>query len=61
MTDTDIMPFGIHKGKAMANVPPEYLLWLYENNKCYGAVKDYIAENLETIKTEIAYNLKKQR
>jgi uncharacterized protein (DUF3820 family) len=61
MTDNDIMPFGRHKGKAMANVPPEDLLWLYENNKCYGAVKDYIRENLETIKAEIAYNLKKQR
>jgi len=61
MNDNDIMPFGQHKGKAMANVPPEYLLFLYETGKMYGQVKDYIAENLETIKTEIAYNLKKQR
>ena len=61
MKDTDIMPFGIHKGKAMANVPAEYLLFLFETGKLYGQVKDYVVENLETIKAEIAYNLKKQR
>lgn len=30
MTDISLMPFGKHKGEKMANVPPEYLLWLYD-------------------------------
>lgn len=47
------MPFGIHKGKEMANVPASYLLWLYENNKCGGDVKAYIEDNLDVIQTEI--------
>jgi len=59
MKDTDIMPFGIHKGKAMANVPSDYLLFLYETGKLYGQVKDYVVENLDIIKAEIAYNKKK--
>ena len=58
-TDKSIMPFGMHKGKQMADVPAEYLLFLYENNKCYGDVKNYIKENLEVIKSQIAFDKKK--
>lgn len=29
MKDTDLMPFGKHKGTPMANVPDSYLLFLY--------------------------------
>lgn len=32
MTDTDLMPFGKHKGTAMANVPDEYLKWFWKEN-----------------------------
>lgn len=53
MTDNSTMPFGKYKGQKMANVPGDYLLWLYENNKCYGEVKDYIKNNLDVIKEEI--------
>lgn len=53
MTDNSIMPFGKHEGIKMANVPPDYLLWLWDNNKAYGEVKDYIADNLEDLKAEI--------
>lgn len=28
-TDTDKMPFGEHKGKAMQDVPPKYLVWFW--------------------------------
>jgi hypothetical protein len=37
----------------------EYLLWLYENNKCAFEVKAYIVENLDVIKGQIAYAKKK--
>jgi len=59
MTDESIMPYGIHKGKKMADVPASYLLWLYENQKCSGEVKAYIRENLDVIKGQIAYDKKK--
>jgi uncharacterized protein (DUF3820 family) len=53
LTDNDTMPFGIHQGKKMANVPAKYLLWLFENGKCYGEVKAYIESNLEFLKSEV--------
>ena len=61
MTDESIMPFGKYKGQQMADVPAPYLLWLYENNKCYGEVKQYIRENMDVIKGQIAYEQKKKQ
>lgn len=52
MDDNSVMPYGIHKGKKLANVPAQYLIWLYENNKCSGEVREYIKENLEVLKNE---------
>jgi uncharacterized protein (DUF3820 family) len=52
LTDESIMPWGIHKGKKMANVPASYLLWLYNNDKCFGNVKFYIKENLDVLTKE---------
>lgn len=50
LTDESLMPWGKYKGNKMINVPASYLLWLYENNKCSGSVKDYIIENLDFMK-----------
>ncbi len=47
MTDTDIMPFGKHKGRRMEDVPASYLLWLWDNGvwqephkPIHGYIKD---------------------
>jgi uncharacterized protein (DUF3820 family) len=48
-----IIPFGKYKGEKIANIPADYLVWLYENSKVFGYVKDYIKENLDTLKLEI--------
>ena len=53
LTDKSIMPWGKHQGKEMANVPADYLLWLYDNNKCSGDVKAYIEDNIDVLKSEI--------
>ena len=53
MKDNDLMPYGIHKGKHMIDVPPEYLIWLYENDKCSGQVKEYIEDCMDFLKGEI--------
>lgn len=58
ITDNSLMPFGKHQGQKMANVPPEYLIWIFENNKCTPDVAKYIAENMEVIKSEIEYKNK---
>ncbi len=53
LTDESIMPWGVHKGKKLANVPDHYLKWLYDNNKCHGALKEYIEDNAEIIGVEV--------
>jgi uncharacterized protein (DUF3820 family) len=50
LNDNSSMPFGKHKGDRLINVPASYLLWLYENNKCSGELKQYIEDNLDAIK-----------
>jgi len=53
MDDNSLMPYGKFKGTKMANVPPDYLLWCYQQDWCKGDVKKYIQENLDAIKSEL--------
>ncbi len=50
LTDNSLMPFGVHKGKKMADVPAQYLLWIYEQNL---DVMNYIKENMDVLRQEI--------
>lgn len=59
LTDKDAMPWGKYAGVKMANVPASYLLYLYENNKCSGDVKEYIKDNLEVLQFQRLNNDKK--
>jgi len=45
LTDKDLMPYGKWMGHKMANVPADYLLWLYDNDKCNAPVKKYVEDN----------------
>lgn len=60
MTDESLMPFGKYRGRQMADVPADYLLWLYDAGKCFGQVKDYIFNNLDVLTTERGRQEKKQ-
>lgn len=55
LTDTSHMPWGKHKGTAMANVPAAYLLWIYANKKIpdNNEVKVYAKENLNVLHAEM--------
>ena len=60
MSDESIMPWGKHQGKQMADVPAEYLIWLYDNQKCSGKVKIYIVQNLDVIRNQAKANERKK-
>lgn len=62
LNDESPMPFGKHKGVKMANVPADYLLWVYEQIKRYAPnkmtlaqkdIKTYVEDNLEVLKSEL--------
>lgn len=52
-TDETPMPFGKHKGTAMANVPADYLLYLLDAGIKEGPVKAYIMDNIEALRAEV--------
>jgi len=53
-TDETPMPWGKYKGTAMANVPADYLIWLYENNKAHGKLLYYIHRNMDVLRADAA-------
>jgi len=56
MKDTDLMPFGVHKGEKMANIPASYLMWVEDNvreNSITKKVLEYIEENRDAILLEL--------
>lgn len=56
MTDTSLMPFGKYRGNKLANVPANYLIWLYDNNKVGGELKKYIEDNRALLDLEATPN-----
>lgn len=58
MTDNSVMPYGKYKGVKIANIPADYLIWIFENNKCTPEVAKYIGENIDVLKAEINRNRK---
>lgn len=53
LNDNSEMPFGVHKGKKMANVPASYLLWLYREKSPPSEIRRYIEENIDALEQEI--------
>ena len=49
-----LMKWGLFKGKPLADVPPDYLLWIYQDGKAHGALKEYIRINLAAIRSQIS-------
>lgn len=54
-TDKTLMPYGKYKGTALANVPPDYLLYLYDNKMMQqnGALKRYVEDNATALRLEV--------
>lgn len=55
--DNTVLKFGKYQGFKLRNVPAYYLLFLFDNNKSFGALHDYIKENEEHLRLEKKQNL----
>ncbi|MBK3516685.1 putative quorum-sensing-regulated virulence factor [Carboxylicivirga marina] len=55
--DNDEMPFGKHRGTKMANVPAQYLKYIYDEGivsiKRWNDVYWYIRDNMDAIEKEL--------
>ena len=54
--DQTPMPSGFHKDKKLIDVPAEYLIWCFENNKCNASLRAYIEDNMNVLRDEIRRN-----
>lgn len=52
-TDEDLMPFGKHRGKRMADVPASYLAWLKDQGCEHAGVSGYIKDSWSAIASEL--------
>lgn len=52
-TDSTPMPFGKHRGTALANVPADYLLWLHKEGTSNSMLNTYIQDNLDVLRSEV--------
>ena len=55
LTDTDLMPIGKHKGKALVNVPAIHLIYLFDKGwmNGYPSLKQYVMKNMDVLKKEV--------
>ena len=53
LQDTDLMPFGIHKGKQMQDVPADYLAYLRREGCSHPRVAAYIEWAWKAIEMEL--------
>lgn len=51
------MPYGKYKGRQIKDVPADYLLWLYYNDRASPAIEEYVERNLESLKEEAFDNM----
>lgn len=62
LTDNSILNFGKkYKGYKLANVPADYLIWIYENLTLPENLKTYIKANLDVLKFQVKQSVKSAR
>jgi len=52
LTKESICPMGRYAGTKMKDVPADYLLYMYNSDSLGKQMRRYVAENIETLKSE---------
>lgn len=47
------MFYGKYKDRQLKDIPADYWVWMYENNRLSGSLKVYVAERIELFKQQI--------
>ena len=57
LNDHSPMPYGKYKGEPLKKVPPDYLLWLYYNDRASTGIKEYVERNIEALEKKAFENM----
>lgn len=57
LNENSPMPYGKYEGKQLKDVPADYLLWLYYNDRASREIEEYVERNLEALKEEAFENM----
>ena len=55
--DDTLMPFGVHQGKRLEDVPAWYLLYIYDKKPNLDKrMREYIEDNMDVLQKEVNEN-----
>lgn len=52
ITENSPMPYGKYKGKKIKDLPADYLLWLYYNNRAIMAIRSYVGKHIRELEQQ---------
>lgn len=52
ITENSPMPYGKYKGKKIKDLPSDYLLWLYYNNRAIMAIRSYVEKHIRELEQQ---------
>jgi len=61
LTDQSIMSFGKYKGHKLANVPAEYLIFIYNEYDLKPDLRQYIKDNLQGLRQDVKLSKSEKR
>ena len=47
LKDDSVMPYGKHKGEKLIDIPDEYFLWMYDNDKLSPPLRKYVEDSFQ--------------
>lgn len=53
VNDQTVMWYGAHKGTRVGKLPADYLIWLFDNNKCPPNLRAYIKANMDVLQIQV--------
>lgn len=57
LNENSIMSYGMYEGKQLKDVPADYLLWLYYNDRASKEIEEYVERNIEALEKKAFENM----
>lgn len=57
LNENSVMSYGKYEGKQLKDVPADYLLWLYYNDRASKEIEEYVERNIEALEKKAFENM----